>query len=146
MVKREVKFRVLSRVGKVRIMGDNMRMEIVPIFQKAAKLFVRKFHRHHAPSRGAIFCTAVNADGKLIGVAMVGRPVARKLQDGLTAEVTRLCTDGTKNACSMLYSASWRIARELGYKRLITYIGGRCRRWILACAESSPTGQAPDPR
>jgi hypothetical protein len=53
---------------------------------------------------------------------MVGRPVARNLDNGWTLEVNRLCTDGTKNACSMLYSASWRVAKNLGYKKLITYI------------------------
>lgn len=57
-----------------------------------------------------------------MGVAVVGRPVARMLQDGFTAEVTRLCTDGTRNACSMLYSACWRAAKALGYRKMITYI------------------------
>ena len=52
---------------------------------------------------------------------MVGRPVARMLNDGATLEVNRLCTDGTPNACSMLYGAAWRAAKALGYRRLITY-------------------------
>lgn len=61
-------------------------------------------------------------DGEVIGVAIVGRPVARLLAcDPFTAEVTRLCTDGTRNACSMLYSATWRASRALGYHRLVTY-------------------------
>jgi len=61
------------------------------------------------------------ADGALAGVAIVGRPVSRYLDDGLTLEVTRLCTDGTKNACSFLYGAAWRAAKALGYKKIITY-------------------------
>jgi hypothetical protein len=57
----------------------------------------------------------------LRGVAIVGRPVARAYQDGLTLEVNRTATDGTKNANSMLYGAAWRAAKALGYRRLVTY-------------------------
>ena len=96
-------------------------MRIVPIFQRQAFEFITKHHRHHIRPVGSIFQIGVMTD-TLHGVAVVGRPVARRLQDGKTAEVTRLCTDGTKNSCSMLYSACWRIAREMGYERLITYI------------------------
>lgn len=56
-----------------------------------------------------------------MGVVTVGRPIARRLQDGYTAEVTRLCTTGEKNVASMLYAAAWRAARSMGYRRLITY-------------------------
>jgi hypothetical protein len=52
---------------------------------------------------------------------MVGRPISRYLDDGLTLEVNRCCTDGTKNACSMLYGAAWRAAKALGYKHIVTY-------------------------
>lgn len=55
------------------------------------------------------------------GVAIVGRPVSRHVQDGWTCEVTRLATDGAKNACSMLYGAAWRAARALGWRRMVTY-------------------------
>ena len=96
-------------------------MEIVPISFKEACEFISKHHRHHKPSRGHKFSIAVARDGEIIGVATVGRPVARGLQDGWTLEVNRVCTDGTKNACSMLYGASWRVAKEMGYKKLITY-------------------------
>ena len=51
----------------------------------------------------------------------MGRPVSRYLDNGLTLEVNRLCTDGTKNACSMLYAAAWRAARAMGYQKIITY-------------------------
>ncbi|GLI00644.1 XF1762 family protein [Phytohabitans aurantiacus] len=57
----------------------------------------------------------------LVGVAIVGRPVARHLDDGLTLEVTRVATDGHRNACSLLYAAAWHAAKALGYRRLITY-------------------------
>lgn len=99
-----------------------MSLEIVPIKFAEAKEFVKRHHRHHKPPIGHI-CSLACADGdKIIGVAIIGRPVARKLDNGLTAEVTRLCTNGTKNACSMLYAAAWRAVRSLGYKKLITYI------------------------
>lgn len=97
-------------------------IELTPIFQREAKAFVKQHHRHHQPPIGSIFQISASVDGKIVGVVMVGRPVARHLQDGFTAEVTRLCTDGTKNVCSKLYAAAWRAARAMGYKRLITYI------------------------
>ena len=99
-----------------------MKLEIVPIKFKEAKEFVRRHHRHCKPPVGHIFSIAVAIDDEIVGVAIVGRPISRRLDNGLTAEVTRLCTDGTKNACSKLYAGAWRAARELGYKRIITYI------------------------
>jgi len=98
------------------------KLSIVPIKQIEAKRFVERNHRHHKPPVGSVFQLACAIDDKIVGVAMVGRPVSRHLDDGWTLEVNRLCTDGTKNACSMLYSASWRVAKNLGYKKLITYI------------------------
>ena len=86
-----------------------------------ANAFVRAHHRHHGPVRGAKFCIAVAAESEVVGVAIIGRPRARMLDDGWTLEVNRSCTLGTKNACSMLYGACRRIALEMGYKRLITY-------------------------
>lgn len=67
------------------------------------------------------FCVAANCEGKIVGVAIVGRPVARMASDGWTLEVVRVATDGTANACSALYGACRRAAFALGYKRLITY-------------------------
>ena len=98
------------------------KLRIVPIKQDEAKAFINQKHRHHKAPVGSIFQIAVAKDKEIVGVAMVGRPVARHLDNGWTLEVNRLCTDGTKNACSMLYSASWRVAKNLGYKKLITYI------------------------
>jgi tRNA A37 N6-isopentenylltransferase MiaA len=97
-------------------------LEIVPIKQSEAKAFVEQNHRHHKPPIGSIFQIACAKDGEVVGVIIVGRPVARHLDDGWVLEVNRLATDGTKNACSILYSAAWRVARNLGYKKLITYI------------------------
>lgn len=96
-------------------------MRITPISLEEANAFVAVHHRHHKPVPGAKFCIAA-ADGDTIhGVAIVGRPVARMSDDGLTLEVNRCCTDGKRNACSMLYGAAWRAAKALGYTRLITY-------------------------
>lgn len=96
-------------------------MEIVPCSISDAQEFVAQNHRHHKAPTGALFAVAVAQDSAIIGVAIVGRPVARGLQDGWTAEVTRLTTTGERNACSMLYGACWRAARSLGYRRLLTY-------------------------
>jgi len=82
---------------------------------------VAEHHRHHQPPQGGIFAVAVSDGEKVRGVAIVGRPVARMASDGWTAEVTRVCTDGARNACSMLYRAAWRACRAMGYRKLITY-------------------------
>lgn len=97
-------------------------LELVPITLKEANAFVERYHRHHKPVVGHKFSIAASDGEKIVGVAIVGRPVSRYLDNGLTLEVNRLCTDGTRNACSFLYSAAWRAARNLGYKKLITYI------------------------
>jgi hypothetical protein len=98
-----------------------MMMILVPVTLGEAHEFVRQHHRHHRPSRGGLFAVGCARGSVVCGVAVVGRPVARGLQDGFTAEVTRVATDGSRNACSMLYGASWRAARALGYRRLVTY-------------------------
>lgn len=98
-----------------------MGLSIVPISQKEAFLFVKQLHRHHKPPVGSVFQLAVAKDDAIVGVVTVGRPVARRLDDGWTLEVNRCCTDGTKNACSMLYGAAWRAAKALGYKKVVTY-------------------------
>mgnify|MGYP005993095035 CR=1 FL=1 len=98
-----------------------MGLEIVPCSISDAKAFVHQHHRHHKPPVSALFAVAVASAGDVVGVAIVGRPVARGLQDSFTAEVTRVATDGTRNACSKLYGACWRAARALGWRRLITY-------------------------
>jgi hypothetical protein len=94
---------------------------ITPINFDEANAFVAAHHRHHRPVVGAKFCIAVSDGNSVRGVAIVGRPVARRLDDGWTLEVNRCCTDGARNACSMLYGAAWRVSKELGFSRLITY-------------------------
>ena len=96
-------------------------MEITPITFEEANAFVAKFHRHHKPMQGCKFCVAVSQEDKVVGVAIVGRPVARLLDNGWTLEVNRCCTDGVRNGCSILYGAAWRVAKAMGYKRVITY-------------------------
>jgi len=99
------------------------RLRIVPCDLAEAKAFIRQHHRHHGAPVGHKFSLAVATQDEVIrGVAVVGRPVSRHLDTGFTAEVTRLATDGTKNACSALYAAAWRTARQMGYTRLVTYI------------------------
>ncbi len=95
---------------------------IHPLTLKEANRLVRMWHRHHRPTQGGLFAIgiAVNGDSPC-GAVIVGRPLARRLDDGWTCEVTRCVTDGTRNACSMLYRAAWRTARAMGYRKLITY-------------------------
>jgi hypothetical protein len=98
------------------------RLRVVPISFAEAAAFVVQFHRHHPAPRGHKFSMAVaDEQGAVRGVATVGRPVSRHLDDGWTLEVNRVATDGAKNACSMLYGAAWRAAKALGYRKLITY-------------------------
>jgi hypothetical protein len=87
-----------------------------------ANAFVAAHHRHHKPVVGHLFSLGATDGERVIGVVIVGRPVSRFRDDGETAEVTRLCTDGTKNACSFLYGAAARAALALGYRCIGTYI------------------------
>ena len=109
-------------------------LTLTPVSLKEANAFVAAHHRHHKPTRGHKFSIGCAAEGRLggvsiglsngeeiVGVAIVGRPVSRYLDNGLTLEVTRLCTTGEKNACSMLYSAAARAAKAIGYRKIITY-------------------------
>lgn len=97
-------------------------LELCPIKLPEANAFVRLHHRHHKPVVGHKFSLGAIKDGGLVGVAIVGRPVSRMRDDGETLEVTRLCTDGTRNACSFLYGAAARACFALGYRRIGTYI------------------------
>jgi hypothetical protein len=97
-------------------------LAVHPVELKTANAFVAEHHRHHKPVQGHRFSIGVS-NGTLRGVAIVGRPVARLAGSPTEVlEVTRLCTDGTKNACSMLYAAAARAGQALGYKRIQTYI------------------------
>jgi hypothetical protein len=98
-------------------------VKVVPLSLAAANEFIRRYHRHHGAAHGCKFAVgAVDDTGILRGVVITGRPVSRMLDDGHTAEVTRLCTDGCSNACSFLYGAAARVARAMGYAKIITYI------------------------
>ena len=97
-------------------------MRSVPLTRKQANEYIDRLHRHHIHTIGDKFRVGCEHNGQLVGVVQVGRPVARKLDNGRILEVTRLCTDGTKNACSFLYGAAARVARDLGYDKIITYI------------------------
>jgi hypothetical protein len=126
-------------------------LRIIPVTLETANDFVRRLHRHNKPVTGSKFCIGVSQGvqceycaGKgqifemmtatretcpkcrgertqLVGVAIVGRPVAPRLDDGLTAEITRVCTDGTRNAASMLYGACRKASKAMGYDRIFTY-------------------------
>jgi hypothetical protein len=98
-----------------------MKLEIIPCSLADANAMVSQYHRHHKPTPGAKFCLGITDGESVRGVAIIGRPVSRILDDGWTLEVNRCCTDGVRNGCSMLYSAAWRAVRALGYRRLITY-------------------------
>lgn len=96
-------------------------LKIRPITLKNANAYVAQHHRHNQPTTGHKWSLACFDGDRLCGVAIAGNPVARRLDDGLTIEVRRVCTDGTSNACSCLYGACGRVAREMGYRKIITY-------------------------
>lgn len=108
-------------------------LRLVPVTWAQACAFVDREHRHLKAPRGHKFSIGAVADQldphtgvltageALVGVIVVGRPVTRLFDDGRTLEVTRCATDGTRNACSLLYSAAWRAGRAMGFTRMITY-------------------------
>lgn len=97
-------------------------LQSIPLSFDDAAAFVRDHHRHHTPPVGHKFSIGAMAGDELVGVVIVGRPVARRRDDGMTLEVTRLCTTGHRNACSFLYGAAARAAFALGYQRIGTYV------------------------
>lgn len=94
----------------------------IPIKFPEAAEFVARLHRHHTPPVGHKFSIGAMLGDTLVGVVIIGRPVSRMRDDGLTLEVTRLCTDGSKNAPSFLYGHAAKAAFALGYRRIGTYI------------------------
>lgn len=124
-----------------------MSLHIVPITRDQAVAFIQDWHRHHQPPVGYKFAVGVAADDLLVGVATVGRPVARYYDDGQTVEVTRVATDGTPHACSALYGACWRAAKSMGYTRAITYTQAgesgsslRAAGWLHAATRAARAG------
>ena len=120
-----------------------MGLHSAPIKFADACEYVAQFHRHHTPPVGHKFSIAAMDGDELVGVVIVGRPVARRRDDGLTLEVTRLCTNGHRNACSFLYGAAARAAFALGYKRIGTYILKRETGTSLAAAGWKLIGETP---
>lgn len=110
-----------------------------------ANAFIAGVHRHHKPVRGHRFSIGAEKAGKLVGVAVVGRPVARMTDQKHVAEVTRLATDGTKNACSFLYAQAARAAKEMAFTKIQTFIlksepGTSLRAAGWTCEGTSPGG------
>lgn len=98
-----------------------MTLHLQPVTESEANAFIREHHSTHDPDQGWKFGLGVNDGEQVVGVVKVGRPRSRHQDDGLTLEVTRCATDGTKNVASKLYAAAWRAAKNMGYHRLITY-------------------------
>ena len=122
-------------------------MKIVPLHLRQANEIVDRLHRHHKAIRVAKFSVGLEHEGVLIGAVICMRPACRHLDDGKTLEVCRLVTDGTPNACSMLYGSAARIAREMGYEKIQTYIldsepgtSMKASGWVL---EKSGCGGSP---
>lgn len=103
-------------------MSDAPKLRSVPMDLEGANEFVARHHRHHGEVVGHKFSIGAAKGDELVGVVIVGRPVSRFRDDGLTLEVTRLCTNGDKGACSFLYGAAARAAFAMGFKRIGTYI------------------------
>ena len=99
-----------------------MGLRVFPATLKQANGVVALLHRHHKPVVGHRFSLAVRDEFHVHGAAIVGRPVAREVSQYEVAELTRLVTDGTKNACSILYAACARVAKEMGFLKIQTYI------------------------
>jgi hypothetical protein len=98
------------------------KLRVVPLTLKQANEMIAKLHRHHKPVVGHRFTLGAMLDGALVGAVVVGRPVSRELPQYEVAEVTRLVTDGTPMACSFLYQAAARTAKEMGFTSIQTYI------------------------
>jgi hypothetical protein len=98
-----------------------MTFTVIPVSLAQANAFVDQHHRHHTSLRFHKYSIGAAKHQKLVGVCIVNRPVNLSMDDGITLEVARLCTDGTPNACSFLLSRAARAAKALGYRRIQTY-------------------------
>lgn len=121
-----------------------MSLRLLPIELRDANALVARWHRHSKPVRGQKFSVAV-VDGIVVrGVAIAGRPVSRALQNGLTIEILRVCTDGARNGCSILYGACCRAAAAMGYSRAITYTLASEPGTSLKASGFRPAGEVRD--
>lgn len=104
--------------------AETLALEVFPLTLKALNGVVAEHHRHHKPIVGHRFSLGVRDrdTGVIHGACSVGRPVARLTEQYEIAEVTRLVTDGTKNACSILYAAAARACLAMGYRSIQTFI------------------------
>jgi len=102
-------------------LGAMNRLRIAAITVEQANRYIAQWHRHNKPRLAKFAISVVDGTGTVRGVALVGRPVAPALDDGMAAEILRVATDGTRNACSMLYGAARRAARAMGHDPVITY-------------------------
>lgn len=124
--------------------AGSTRLHVIPLELTEANHLVARWHRHHQPSQGHRFSLGViDPDGTVHGACIVGRPVARLAgapRDVL--EVVRLVTDGTPNACSILYAAAARAGAAMGYRRIQTYILDDEPGTTLTAAGWSDEGEA----
>ena len=99
------------------------KLVVIPVSLKEANEYVFSFHRHSKPTQGHKFSIGAANSYGLWGVAIIGRPIARRMDNGLTLEVLRTCVrpEAPRNVNSFLYGAAWRAVRCLGYEKLITY-------------------------
>lgn len=124
-----------------------MSLRVVPASRTDVAAWIARVHRNHKPPAGDVFRLAlVDETGAVRGVASVGRPVARMLDDGWTLEVNRVATDGVRNGCSLLYGACRRIAWTMGYRKIVTYTlpeegGASLRASGWACDGASGGGR-----
>jgi hypothetical protein len=114
--------RLRKKIKAARALRQAGKLKVVPLHLWQANELVAKLHRHHSPIRVAKFSIGVSKNDRLCGAAICMRPACRALDDGTTIEVCRLVTDGTDNACSLLYSTCAKIARLMGYAKITTYI------------------------
>lgn len=121
-----------------------MSLRLLPIELRDANALVARWHRHSKPVRGQKFSVAVTSGVVVRGVAIAGRPVARQLQNGLTIEILRVCTDGTRNACSILYAACCRAAAAMGYTLAVTYTLASEGGASLRASGFRPAGEVKD--
>src|SRR5579859_6246851 len=109
--------------GASSILDSPLHLYVVPLTLKQANAMVLALHRHHKPCVGHRFSLGiVDSNGTIRGAAIVGRPVSREIDQYSVAEVNRLVTDGCSNACSALYAACARVAKEMGFVKIQTYI------------------------
>ena len=113
----------LSNTGlTVALSGRGVEVKVIPLTLKEANQLVSQWHRHHKPVVGCRFCIGAANGLDLVGAAICGRPISRMVCHQSVLEVTRLVTNGNPNACSFLYGACARIAKEMGFQKIQTYV------------------------